>query len=89
MMKIFKTSIASLPLSSCAECPNRVSKRFAHGSKFYSEWCCAAIVLRTRNPITKEIVFKHRFPSLTEALHRKGFHPECPLENYTQKGATK
>lgn len=89
MMKIYKTSIASLPLKSCADCPNRISKRFPHHKGFYSQWVCGAITFKTINPITREIVFRHRFPSLAEALQHKGFHPECPLENYTPKGDTK
>lgn len=84
-MKLYKTSIVSLPITSCEQCPNRVARRCNHGSKSYSEWVCGAITYNTTCPISQEIIPRHRFPSLTEAMACKGWHPECPLEDYTPK----
>lgn len=88
-MKVYKTSITSLPIPGCRECPNRVSKRFKHNQRYYGEWVCAAITYKTQNPITRETVFSHRFPSVAEAMRHNTHHHECPLEDYKPQGDTK
>lgn len=91
-MKLFKSSIVAMPIPGCKECPNRVAKRLKSGSGFYSDWVCAAIDRTNYNHLSKiwkEISHKTH-PSVAEQMQCGGFHPDCPLEDYTpQIGDTK
>ncbi|MFA7542766.1 MAG: hypothetical protein WCY84_00190 [Candidatus Cloacimonadaceae bacterium] len=78
-MKVYKSSILSLPVKSCQECPNRVAKRFKSGERYYSEWVCAAIEDTSYDKALNKLVARHRFPSVMEQLKEGGYHRDCPL----------
>lgn len=83
-MKVYKSSILSLPVKSCRECQNRVAKRFKSGERYYSEWVCAAIREPVEHAVIKGFTEKypaHSFPSVMEQMQGGGYHRDCPLED--------
>ena len=84
-MKLYQTSICSLLVSSCADCPNRKAQRYKTATGFKSYYVCQAI---TNNRIDyEEPGNKLSYLPVTEAIRMGGFLEDCPLPDAESVGA--
>ena len=80
-MRFFKNNILTLPVPSCAECPNRKAERIKTAKGFRSVFICSAITRSSFRLIAPENTLGEFHPAIGESRFYGGFLPDCPLES--------
>lgn len=77
-MKLYKTDLVALKVTSCKVCPNRRQQEADIPSGIPGGMVCIAIT-REFKCDPWETYFSH--PPISEAKHFGGFLPDCPLKD--------
>ena len=85
-MKLYKNAIAEMKVKGCLDCPNRVARRIAVRGGFYTDYACAAIMEKVRNPIMGTEEVQQRYPSVREPMQHGGCLWICPLPEVVEEG---